>query len=135
MCIRDSNNDDDVVDDDDFNISVSQYLNISNEKIPHILLDVRNEIQFTMISLKVYQDKDTNANHNTNINFDKNITIINMPLKTLKIDTIEKINNDNNNDGSIYVICRRGIDSITATKLLKEKFSGKVYNIKGGLTV
>lgn len=126
-----NDNNDDI--DNDLHVSVSQYVNICSEKISHLLLDVRNEIQFAMISLKVYQDKDTKANNI--INFDKNITITNMPLKAISIDTIEKLNNDNNNNGNIYVICRRGIDSITATKLLRERFPGKIYNIKGGLTV
>ena len=129
-----NDNNDDV--DDDLNISVSQYLNTCNERTPHLLLDVRNEIQFAMISFKIYQDKDAKANNKV-INFDESVTIINLPLKSIhSIDSIKKFSNSNdNNNGNIYVICRRGTDSKTATKLLRDRFPWKIFNIEGGLTV
>ena len=76
-----------------------------------------------MISLKVYQQHNDNNDNNNSIEFNDNISIINIPLKhiTSSIDHITKLVNNNDN-GNVYVICRRGIDSITATNLLKDRY-------------
>ena len=73
-----------------------------------------------MISLKIYQKHDDN--NNNNIEFSDNISIINIPLKYIN-DSIDRITNmmNENDNSNVYVICRRGIDSITATNALKDR--------------
>ncbi|KAL9654805.1 hypothetical protein ABK040_008598 [Willaertia magna] len=89
----------------------------------HVLLDVRDSVQFDIARLP-------NA--------------VNVPLKQLQkdeksFDVIrneihkQSENTENDKDYPIYVMCRRGIASVSATKLLLEKGYKNVKNIDGGV--
>ncbi|KAF0980311.1 hypothetical protein FDP41_013525 [Naegleria fowleri] len=89
----------------------------------HILLDVRERIQYDIAALP---------------------HAINIPLKQLsKEESIQRIRdeiskNSNNsattpNDYPIFVICRRGISSVSATKTLLDVGFTNVKNIDGGV--
>jgi adenylyltransferase/sulfurtransferase len=101
-------------------ITCQEYNNIRNS-INHLLLDVRDPIQFEIASVE---------------------GAVNIPLKQL-ISEFESIRTmvSNRKDVSdideypIYVMCRRGIASVTATKLLLNEAGFKnVRNIDGGIT-
>ena len=53
-------------------------------------------------------------------------------LLDIPLSDIDSVDTSIFNDNIVYVICRRGIDSIIATKLLKEKGLENVININGG---
>ena len=98
-------------------ISCTDYDEIRKANKPHVLLDVRVTRQYEMCSL------------------DRSI---NIPLEVLKskLDAVEQLSNG---ELPIYCLCRRGIASVEATKILHQsKEEGKdkihsVYNIDGGL--
>lgn len=228
---------------EDLQISIEEYNKVFLNDKKHVLLDVRNNTQYGMLSFEWYNDvrkrrninsgidngnnsnidgsnsdnadvgRDNNSNNNSdnnnsgvNINSDTihNCNIIHIPLAELKLivkdsdqlhilssqlllsgckeigngsssagdnssSSIGKcdINNDNikdnsNNDNSnnngindntnnnnsntnninttttttvpIYVMCRRGIDSTTASQILVENGFKNVFNVSGGLT-
>jgi adenylyltransferase and sulfurtransferase len=86
---------------------------------PHILLDVRVKEQFDLCSLE---------------------RAVNIPLEKLKENMDEVENLTEGWTKPVYCICRRGIFSVEATKLLTEYLTSKevpkeatVKNIKGGL--
>ena len=83
----------------EYQISCIGYHNIRKEQQPHILLDVRVEEQYNLCSLE---------------------NSINIPLASLpnNLDRVEKLS-----DGwfkPIYCMCRRGVLSVEATKLLND---------------
>ena len=97
---------------------------IVQRKIPHILLDVRVQEQFELCSLK---------------------NSINIPLENLS-DNIKRLEQMSNGVKPIYCLCRRGIASAAATRLLSDVTTGEtgaslgpkihsVKNIEGGLDV
>ena len=110
----------------EYRLSAKEY-SIIRHSIPHILLDVRSVAQFNMISLP----SDEICQH-----------IINVPLKMLEKMSLEEIqsklfeNSCRTEKINVYVICRRGIDSVSAVKFLAEKgfSSSSIKNIDGGLT-
>ena len=79
-----------------------------DRNLPHILLDVRVERQFDMCSLPA---------------------AINIPLASLP-DHIEELSSSNK---PIYCLCRRGIFSVEATRILSEAGIPSVHNVTGGL--
>jgi len=110
--------------EDRYQITCTEYNNLRKNQQPHILLDVRVNEQYDLCALD-------NA--------------INVPLEKLQesIDQIEEMSNNWNTP--IFCICRRGIASVEATKILKDVLASKrqgngdtsdvpiVKNIKGGL--
>lgn len=172
--------------DEKYRIQVSEYDEICKNNINHILLDVRNEIQYHMLSLQRYQQLyEEEVNQGNDVRYIKPVRnsssiIINIPLSKLLngqvLQTLLDSNNNNNNNGSsinpnknshvvklislrnkgdlikeennientnnnnnvselpIYVLCRRGVDSILATKLLLSLGFKDIYNINGGIT-
>jgi len=109
-------------------ISVEEYSKIREAAEPHVLLDVRSSIQFDMVALV-----SGNASQN----------IVNIPLKKLQTLSVDEIyrqlsfgsDREEMQRAAVYVLCRRGIDSVTATRrLLDIGFkAATVKNIDGGL--
>jgi len=99
-------------------ISCTEYnkLRNDNDNHSHVLLDVRVDRQFEMCNLN-------NA--------------VNIPLANLK-NQLHRVEQLSGGIKPVYCICRRGIFSVTATKILSKAMAeGKtihsVKNIKGGL--
>ena len=97
-------------------LSCSEYKLIRDEMRPHILLDVRAKQQFELCSLD---------------------GAINIPLALLdsELDRVEELSNG---EIPVYCICRRGVFSVSAAKLLQDasKSRPRIYSIKnidGGL--
>jgi adenylyltransferase and sulfurtransferase len=83
---------------------------------PHILLDVRVEEQFTLCSLD---------------------GAVNIPLDSLS-ENLNRVEQLSNGIYPIYCICRRGLASVTATKILSDAIPThprihSVANVRGGL--
>ena len=106
----------------------------------HVLLDVRSYAQYSMVSLQRYRSPPSPYSA-----ISPAIAIENIPLIELlggnarNTDTQEKIllklkELRRDPSTSIYVLCRRGMDSVTATKFLLEHGFTNVFNIRGGLT-
>ena len=95
-------------------ISCVKYNEVRQSNQPHVLLDVRVPRQYEMCSLD---------------------GSINLPLGQLqsKLDMVDKLSN--NGKLPVYCLCRRGIASAAAVRVIQEStYKGKVYNIEGGLT-
>ena len=99
-------------------ISCQDYNQLRQSGTPHILLDVRVPRQYEMCSLD---------------------NSINIPLEELpsKLNVVDELSNG---ELPVYCLCRRGVASMEATRMLQEYNSveggGKiaaVYNIDGGL--
>jgi adenylyltransferase and sulfurtransferase len=94
-------------------VACRDYADVRQSRSPHVLLDVRVTEQFQLCSLPGSTS---------------------MPLDQLpqNIDSIYSLSNQ----GSlpIYCLCRRGVASSAATRLLTDSnYAFKVYNIQGGL--
>lgn len=101
---------------DELSISCADYNELRQERVPHILLDVREKLQFDMCSLS---------------------GAINIPLVTLRSQWIQ-LSASFDANLPIFCICRRGIFSVEATKVIADanNESGRVFsvrNITGGL--
>ncbi len=94
----------------EMNISCKEYEIIRKNGKPHLLLDVRVKRQYELCALSGSVNIELG-------NIDSNL------------DSIEAMCSDGK---PIYCICRRGIASVAAAKLLSEKTNKKVYNIIGG---
>ncbi|KAF9086289.1 Molybdenum cofactor synthesis protein 3, partial [Mortierella sp. AM989] len=96
-------------------ITCEGYKKIRQDNIPHLLLDVREEVQFDICSLPCS---------------------LNIPLKDLagKIDKVKE-RLESHPDQPVYVMCRRGNDSQPAVLLLQEQLvtAGEIRDIVGGL--
>ena len=95
-------------------ISCIKYNEVRQSNMPHVLLDVRVPRQYEMCSLD---------------------GSINLPLGQLqsKLDMVDEFSN--NGELPVYCLCRRGIASAAAVRVIQEStYKGKVYNIEGGLT-
>ena len=95
-------------------ISCLDYAAVRSTKEPHVLLDVRAKQQFDMCSLE---------------------GAISIPLQDLKsqLDRLEELSGGTQ---QVYCICRRGVFSVEATKMILDaRREGilSVKNIKGGL--
>lgn len=94
------------------NVSCREYHNFAFcDNNPHILLDVRVKTQHKMCHLP---------------------SSLNIPLSELN-ENVDSLLSQNK---PIYCICRRGISSMEATRILIEKSTANhlIYNIDGGLT-
>jgi adenylyltransferase/sulfurtransferase len=102
----------------DQNVSCLQYSDVCKKGLQHILLDVRQARQYEMCSLD---------------------GAINLPLDGLEsqLDTVGQLSRGGI---PVYCICRRGIASAEATRILQNSIDDgnaygihSVYNISGGL--
>ncbi|KAG0331461.1 Peptidyl-prolyl cis-trans isomerase cyp6 [Podila humilis] len=96
-------------------LTCDKYKRILEGQVPHLVLDVREKVQFDICSLP---------------------ESLNIPLKDLPKD-MDKIKTLLGRDSSksIYVVCRRGNDSQPAARLLQEAgiTSGEIKDLVGGL--
>ena len=96
-------------------ISCSDFWNIRQQGIPHVLLDVRVAQQFEMCALD---------------------GAINIPLANLQ-NELDRVAELSGGQKVVYCICRRGIASAEATKLLLDAARSGIHsvrNVTGGLT-
>lgn len=98
------------------NITCIEYSRVREDKVPHILVDVRTKLQFEMCALE---------------------KAVHIPLSSLsqQLDQIEKLSGGTK---PVYCICRRGVDSVEATRILDAaKLSHpnihSAKNVAGGL--
>ena len=104
------------------NISCSEYAKVRKKNIPHLLLDVRVKRQFDMCSLSGAVNVELLKIMNCNKSDFESI--------------ISQGDHDNDDDSKvtipIYCICRRGIASTEATRVIHKLTKRPVYNIFGG---
>jgi len=107
------NDDAAVQQSDDFHITCKEFHSqVLCGNNPFLLVDVRESVQYEICSLK---------------------PSINIPLQRLQ-ENIEKLREMafQNPISTVYLLCRRGIDSAVATKVLRSA-GFRAQNIKGGL--
>ncbi|KAG0047337.1 Molybdenum cofactor synthesis protein 3 [Gryganskiella cystojenkinii] len=95
-------------------LTVEGYKQILETHTPHLLLDVREKVQFDICSLP---------------------SSLNIPLKALP-QSIEQVKEHlQGRSEPIYIVCRRGNDSQPAVKILQEQgiTTGDIRDIVGGL--
>ncbi|KAF9115929.1 Molybdenum cofactor synthesis protein 3 [Mortierella sp. 14UC] len=96
-------------------ITCQSYNEVLKSRVPHLLLDVREKVQFDICSLP---------------------SSLNIPLKALP-NELEKVrlSLEGQQDRPVYVVCRRGNDSQPAVRILQENgiTTGEVKDIVGGL--
>ncbi|GJJ70548.1 adenylyltransferase and sulfurtransferase [Entomortierella parvispora] len=94
------------------------YKKILETHTPHLLLDVREKVQFDICSLP---------------------SSLNIPLKDLELpESIEQVKKRlNAKDEPVYIVCRRGNDSQPAVRILQEQgiTTGDIKDIVGGLNL
>lgn len=90
-------------------ISVEEYNKLNQN---HLLIDVRSANEFEICQLK---------------------NSINIPIKLLLADKIDKELEHEMQQKSVFVVCRRGNDSQLAVKHLSEKLNIKARDLVGGL--
>lgn len=129
-------------------VSASEYFStVLQSKVPHVLLDVRSIIQFNIVSLKYsfgFDDEDVPV-YLLNVPYGELLKssreVDQKSLNFLKEAIFSRSDVD---PLPVYVICRRGIDSVRATHLLLSldllKTSSevshrilRVFNVEGGL--
>lgn len=100
------------------NISCSEYNKIRENGTPHVLLDVRVPRQYDMCALE---------------------GSVNLPLVDLE-SKLEQIGDLSHGELPVYCLCRRGIASAEATRVIRRAIDEQnqtrihsVYNISGGL--
>ncbi len=70
----------------------------------------------------------------------QNTIVVNLPLSELRKlisdqrDQFVESIATSSEGGDVIVVCRRGIDSLVGTRLLKEAGVQNVFNLNGGLT-
>jgi adenylyltransferase/sulfurtransferase len=148
--------------EDKYQISCSDYHSLLEKKevLYHLVIDVRTPHQFSLTSLtlscleksfrlnEIYVEDSFSANILDEIKgYLFNIPLVELqqknddnrnykqPQSLLQLkQLIEKIKKQKGlSIVPIYLLCRRGIDSVVATKLLLSNGFESVYNIKGGL--
>jgi adenylyltransferase/sulfurtransferase len=110
----------------------------------HIILDVRSKVQFglsSFVSLESVHHVQSLPNQSDELaSSDNTAILVNVPLSELRADLSTNSRRILNTLGStndkldVIVVCRRGIDSMVAARLLKEVGLKSVYNLSGGLT-
>lgn len=98
----------------EMNKSCKNYYQLLKDDIAHVLLDVRVAQQFELCSLK---------------------GAFNIELASLEDNVAQIVELSDRGSKSIYCVCRRGIASAEATRILSEILPShySVFNIKGGL--
>ena len=98
------------------NVSCAEYNDVRKSGLPHVLLDVRVARQYEMCSLD---------------------GSVNLPLEQLE-SQLETVGLISGGELPIYCLCRRGIASAEATRIIQKSIEDgnavhSVYNIQGGL--
>jgi adenylyltransferase and sulfurtransferase len=99
--------------DDELNMTCLEYNAIRQQGTPHVLLDVRVKEQFDLCHLD-------GAIH---------IPLDDLPNELHRVESLLFSSPDGMTAKPIYCICRRGINSIAATKILHEHFIKTVASI------
>lgn len=137
-----------VILDKMYNIEAVDYARIcSKPDQHHVLLDVRSYSQYSMVSLRRYQG---HSKPTVPCSVSPSIVVENIPLVELlggnnqntfaqdkilqKLNELRLKGNTSGTPADTYVICRRGVDSISATQFLIDHGFTNVFNIRGGLT-
>lgn len=99
----------------------SAVLASANVTRPHVLLDVREQVQYDICRLP-------NSLHIPLKQLEKQLSVLEQHISSLR-------SSSHSSTIPIYVLCRRGIFSAAATKILLSKAlpDTEVYNIAGGL--
>jgi len=97
-------------------ITCKEYANILSEHRPHLLLDVREKVQFDICALP----------NSWNIPVDNLESSVDYLTQRVYVHKTKA-------SIPIYVICRRGWDSQTAVEILQAKGMTNIYGIEGGL--
>lgn len=102
--------------------------------LPHVLLDVRSDTQFSIVSLERYA-----RSRGGDAELPAPKVIINTPLRRLQAllpqadeETLRRALGGGR-DTAIYCLCRRGVDSLTATALLRSHGFAQAKDVRGGL--
>ena len=101
-----------------WNVSCAEYDDVRKSGLPHVLLDVRVARQYEMCSLD---------------------GSVNLPLEQLE-SQLETVGLMSGGELPIYCLCRRGIASAEATRIIQKSIEDdgnavhSVYNIQGGLS-
>ncbi|KAH9272739.1 hypothetical protein BASA83_004941 [Batrachochytrium salamandrivorans] len=120
---------------DDERISVKEYHSIVMAGTPHLLLDVREKVQYDICSL-------SQSHHIPLAKLESNIDCVLQLRETVSAEksssqAVSIVNADDSVSGSaavpIYVVCRRGNDSQLAVQKLKGHGVSNVFDIVGGL--
>jgi len=115
--------------------------------VPHVLLDVRSELQFGIVSLQPLFT-DTESSTLLNVPYSDLMTALKSKASLISGSTLPLLSSAvNSSEGAplpVYVICRRGVDSVKATQLLLHEGAAllrcdkegavAVFNVEGGLT-
>lgn len=120
--------------DEYYNISCQDYFrNIISHKVRHILLDVRSNLQFNMINMREFY-----TNYQSKVVIDMStFEYLNLPYNKVLATEEKELESIIKYECDIYVLCRRGNDSIRVTHKLLNLFNSCgicVYNIQGGLS-
>lgn len=104
---------------DDHRVSAQEYAEVLRQGTPHVLLDVRSDIQFNMISLADALCSSATLHHIPFAELSKWKKIVSFPGSA---------------ETPIYVLCRRGNHSVLATMhLLSLRIDRPIFNVNGGL--
>ncbi len=116
----------------------------------HIIIDVRSKHQFSLTSfdfanLMKFSSLSTALAffESSDCNFDTSV-LINIPLEDLKSNESimqsfsalhSKLSGSKISPVQIMIVCRRGVDSLVATRyLIQNGFPSNIFNLTGGLT-
>jgi adenylyltransferase/sulfurtransferase len=119
---------------------------IQKEK-KHLILDVRSKVQFGMSSFGILDCvcPASSLTQAAETDFSKyTAAVVNLPLHQLRaelssnsvefIESLSKVCKQNSEELDVIVVCRRGIDSVVATRLLHEAGVRSAFNLTGGLS-
>jgi adenylyltransferase/sulfurtransferase len=137
---------------------MSYYEDVIRAGKPHLLLDVRSSVQYQMVSMEYYLTPEafpftkcsTGTKEYTETPSQTVATMrgqmacgtvrtTNIPLRVLSANTENvatwrrSCTEDEPSALPVFVVCRRGIDSVRATELLLRQGYTDVYNVSGGL--
>jgi len=108
-------------------ITATRYADMLRHGKSHILLDVRPFTQFNMVSLQPWLPTSGRV-----LNYPYEMMIKNQQHVLDNIDSLRSLYDDDTLC-PVYVLCKRGNDSILATKFLLKNGVTCVFNIDGGL--
>jgi len=108
--------------------------------VPHLLLDVRSEAQFSVVHLRPLPGAGARQQ------------LQHVPLAVLQgrarggaggvsreerslaaVQMVEDARRLLGEDAKVYVLCRRGVDSVAATQRLRAGGCAAAFNVRGGL--